>query len=85
MFLVHLDNKQASQPVAPSSPLASPCKLPGHTVQILRAVIPVPETGLHCGWITKAGTPLVGVVIPVPETGLHCGIIMQRPDATRVA
>ena len=46
---------------------------------VLRIVVPVISTGLHCGEYQVKSVDLAIWVVPVISTGLHCGY--QHPAA----
>ncbi len=58
----------------PPAALATRGNVAGQAARILRAVVPVVTTGLHCGKVQplkEESTPTE--VVPVVTTGLHCG------------
>ncbi len=38
-----------------------------------KIVIPLPRSGLHCGFLVANLADVPGHVIPLPRSGLHCG------------
>ena len=70
----HLDKSICvRQPAACAKPLAQRPVPAGQVARILRAVIPPPSGGLHCGVIASSGRDQQVPVIPPLSGGLHCG------------